>query len=173
MSTPLAPSLRYDQVRFHRGTRGFAAFVTAINGLVVLGLATAVFPASDLPDPAMAWAILLGLAGAIGHAVAIYGLVRGRAWSGSLVAYLAAAGIGVSVFALLMITRAGEDILGAGGQTTIGFFVWMIGSWLVAARFAHKPFATPRRRTAPAAVEPERIGEPVSARRGLTLSTAA
>ncbi|CAN5559991.1 hypothetical protein BH20CHL7_BH20CHL7_19690 [soil metagenome] len=47
-------------------------------------------------------------------------------------AYLAAGGIGVAVFALLMTWRAGESILGAGGETAVGFYVWMIGSWAVA-----------------------------------------
>ena len=28
-----APDRTYDPIRFHRGTRGFAAFFTALNGL--------------------------------------------------------------------------------------------------------------------------------------------
>ena len=39
-----------------------------------------------------------------------------------------------------MIARAGEPVVGASGASSIGFFVWMIGSWLVATRFALKPF---------------------------------
>ncbi|CAN5559996.1 hypothetical protein BH20CHL7_BH20CHL7_19700 [soil metagenome] len=48
----------WDPLRFQRGTRGFAAFVTALNALIVLGVAAVVAPASGLPDPAMAWVFI-------------------------------------------------------------------------------------------------------------------
>ena len=57
---------------------------------------------------------MLGTAAGIAHLVAVVGLVRARAWAPDAVTYLAMAGIGVAVFALLMIARAGEAILGAG-----------------------------------------------------------
>lgn len=56
-------------------------------------------------------------------------------------AYLAAGGIGVAVFALLMTWRAGEPMLGAAGGTAVGFYLWKIGSWVVAAWFVLKTFA--------------------------------
>lgn len=135
-----APDRTYDPVRFHRGTRGFAAFVTIINGLAMLAFGALVAPMSGVGSPLGAWLAIAGIAAGIAHLVGVYGLIRGRAWSGRLVAYLAAGGIGASVFAILLITRAGESILGASTATDVGFFVWMIGSWLVAARFALKPF---------------------------------
>jgi hypothetical protein len=137
-----APDRTWDPVRFGRGTRGFAAFVTLINGLVVLGFGAVVVPSSGVGSPLIAWLAIVGIAAGLAHLVAVYGLIRGRRWSGSLVGYLAAAGIGASVFAILLITRAGEPVLGATGATTVGFFLWMIGAWLVATRFALKPFRT-------------------------------
>lgn len=139
-----APDRTYDPVRFHRGTRGFAAFVTIINGLAMLAFGALVAPMSGVGSPLGAWLAIAGIAAGIAHLVGVYGLIRGRAWSGRLVAYLAAGGIGASVFAILLITRAGESILGASTATDVGFFVWMIGSWLVAARFALKPFRAER-----------------------------
>ncbi|MGK2851573.1 MAG: hypothetical protein ACSLFN_11765 [Candidatus Limnocylindrales bacterium] len=50
----MTPDRTWDPLRFQRGTRGFAAFVTAINGFVLLGVGAVVAPATDLPDPAMA-----------------------------------------------------------------------------------------------------------------------
>lgn len=137
-----APDRTWDPIRFHRGTRGFAAFVTIINGLAVLAFGAVVAPRSDVAYPLIAWLTIIGIAAGLAHFVAVYGLIRGRRWSGSLVAYLAAGGIGASVFAILMIGRAGEPVMGASDATAIGFFVWMIGSWLVATRFALKPFRT-------------------------------
>ena len=137
------PDRTWDPVRFHRGTRGFAAFVTIINGLAVLAFGLLVVPMSGIGNPLGTWLSIIGIAAGIAHLVGVYGLIRGRRWSGTLVAYLAAAGVGASAFAILMVARAGESIVGAGDGTAIGFFVWMIGSWLVAARFATKPFRTP------------------------------
>ena len=137
-----APDRTWDPVRFHRGTRGFAAFVTIINGLAMLAVGTLVAPRSDLGSPLVAWLTIVGITAGLAHLVAVYGLIRGRRWSGSLVAYLAAGGIGASVFAILMIARAGEPIFGASDASAVGFFLWMIGSWLVATRFALKPFRT-------------------------------
>ena len=158
-----APDRTWDPIRFQRGTRGFAAFVTIINGLAVLAFGAVVAPRSDIGYPLVAWLTIIGIAAGLAHLVAVYGLIRGRRWSGSLVAYLAAAGIGASVFAILMIGRAGEAILGASDATAIGFFVWMIGSWIVAARFALKPFRTataPRGTTASVTLPTPRFAAP-------------
>lgn len=133
----------YDAIRYQRGTRGFAAFVTALNGFAVLGLGAFVLPASDLPDPAMAWAVGSSVTAGVLHLVAVVGLVRARRWARDLVGYLAAAGIAATVFALLMVTRAQMPLGGPDLSSTAGFFVWMIATWGVAARFAFRSFAAP------------------------------
>jgi hypothetical protein len=143
------PDRTWDPLRFQRGTRGFAAFVTTLNGLAVLGVSAVVAPAAGLPEPLVSWIVILGVAAGIAHLVAVVGLIRARTWARNLVLYLAGAGIGVSAFAILMIARAGEPILGAGDTTALGFFAWMIGTWLVAARFAFKAFARPTTRRRP------------------------
>jgi hypothetical protein len=145
----MTPDRTWDPLRFQRGTRGFAAFVTALSGFTVLGVATLVAPSAGLAEPLVSWTVILGVAAGIAHLVAAVGLIRARSWGRDLVLYLAGIGIGVSVFSVLLIARAGESILGAGDATTVGFFAWMIGSWLVAARFAYKAFAAPTTRRMP------------------------
>lgn len=138
-----APDRTYDRVRFHRGTRGSAAFVTGLNASILLGLALFVTPSFGLSQPAASWFVIItGLAG-IGHLAAVVGLIRGRAWSGALVGYLAAAGIAVAAFGALA-TATGLEIVGAEGGTAVGFFIWMIGSWLVATGYALRPFTYAR-----------------------------
>jgi hypothetical protein len=129
----------YDRVRFHRGTRGFAAFVTGLNGGVVLGAALFVVPTLGLDSIAASWAVILGVAAGIAHFIAVVGLVRGRRWSARLVGYLAAAGIAVAGFGAL-VAATGVEVFGADRATAFGFFAWMIGAWAVAASFAFKPF---------------------------------
>ncbi len=138
-----APDRTYDRVRFHRGSRGFAAFVTGLNGAILLGLALFVTPALNLGQPASSWFVILAGGAGIGHFAAVVGLIRGRAWSGALVGYLAAAGIAVAGFGALAAVT-GLDIFGARQGTAVGFFIWMIGSWLVATRFALKAFTYTR-----------------------------
>ena len=142
------PDRSWDAMRFQRGTRGFAAFLTLINGFVTLGLATVVAPAAGLPEPLLSWIVIGGLAAGIVQLAAVIGLVRARRWARSAVAYTAAGGIGTAAFALLLLTRAGEPVLGAADQTAIGFFVWMIGTWLVATRFVFKAYGDPTSRPA-------------------------
>jgi hypothetical protein len=141
----MTPDRTWDPLRFQRGTRGFAAVVTALNGFVVLGFGAFVVPSAGLPAPADAWIATVAIAAGIAQLVAVVGLVRGRAWARNAVLYLAAAGVGAAVFGLLLVWRAGEPIVGSADQTTIGFFVWMIGSWLIAARFTLKAYGDPRR----------------------------
>ncbi len=129
----------YDPIRFHRGTRGFAAFVTLLNGLVVLGMSLAVAPTFQIPPLAATWVVLLGTAAGIAHLVAVVGLIRGRRWAASLVGYLATAGIAVAGFGALL-AATGMSIFAADRATAFGFFAWMIGWWLVGARYALKPF---------------------------------
>jgi len=133
----------YDPIRFHRGSRGFAAFLTALNGFVLLGLAFVVAPTFPLDAVSASWVVILaGLAG-IGHFAAVVGLIRGRTWSGALVGYLAAAGITAAGTAALL-AAVGVEVFGAEASTLLGFGIWMIGSWLLATRFALKPFTYER-----------------------------
>ncbi|HYH94120.1 MAG TPA: hypothetical protein VD763_13240 [Candidatus Saccharimonadales bacterium] len=141
----MTPDRTWDPIRFQRGTRAFAALVTFINGAIVLGVGLVVAPAADLPHPLAAWVIGVAIAVGIGHLVAVVALVQARPWAAQLVAYLAAVGIGAAVFAFLLVTRAGIDVLGAGGATTAAFLVFMTGWWLVGTRFALKAFAPARR----------------------------
>ena len=62
-----APDRTYDQVRFHRGSRGFAAFVTGLNAAILLGLALFVTPTLGLTQPASSWFVIVVGAAAIGH----------------------------------------------------------------------------------------------------------
>jgi hypothetical protein len=137
---------RYDPIRFQRGTRGFAAFWTALNGLAVLGLGAVVLPTSGLPDPAMAWAVGLAVSAGILHLVAVVGLIKARRWARDLVGYLAAAGIGVAAFGLLMVTRAEMPLGGPDLATTAAVFGWLIVTWSIAVRFAFKAFSMPASR---------------------------
>ena len=171
---PGAPSRAYDPVRFHRGTRGFAAFLTILNGFAVLAFGVAVVPSAEVGALGASLSIV-AIAAGLAHFVAVYGLIRGRAWSGTLVAYLAAAGIGAAVFAMLLVARAGESIMGAGDISTLGYFSWLIGTWLVAAAFALKPFRSPAasRTTSVLALPTPRVVEPVTAHRRAALRAAA
>jgi hypothetical protein len=142
--TPMNPHARkYDPIRFHRGARGFAAFLAGLNGFVLVGLAFVVAPTFALDQVAASWLVILAGAAGLAHFVAAVGLIRGRAWSGALVGYLAAAGITVAAITALL-AGVGVEIFGAEPRTTVGFGIWMIGTWLVATRFALKPFTYER-----------------------------
>lgn len=128
-----------------RGTRGFAAFVTGLAGLVVLAVGAVVLPATALDSLVLSWLVPLAVAFGLAHLVAAYGLIRGRAWSANLTGYLAAAGIGVAAYGLLL-TLTGADPFGATSSLSpgtawaegLGLLIWMIGLWSVAARYAWK-----------------------------------
>ena len=128
-----------------RGTRGFAAFVTVIAGLVVLGVGAVVLPTVALDTIAASWLIPLTVAFGLAHFVAAYGLIRHRTWGGRLVGYLAAIGIGIAAYGLIL-TLTGMDPFEAtsklpsdrAGAEGLGLLIWMIGLWLVAARYALK-----------------------------------
>ena len=47
-----APDRTYDRVRFHRGSRGFAAFVIGLNASILIGLAFFATPSIHLTQPA-------------------------------------------------------------------------------------------------------------------------
>ena len=145
-----------------RGTRGFAAFVTLLAGFVVLGVGAVVLPTTALDRLALSWLIPLTVAFGLAHLVAGYGLIRGRTWSGSLTGYLAAIGLGIAAYGLLLLLT-GQDPFGATSRLPsgrawaagLGLIVWMTGLWIVAARFAY------------------RAVRPVAARRGPTNAAAA
>jgi hypothetical protein len=126
-----------------RGTRGFGAFVIGLAGFVVLGVGAVVLPSLSFDRVAMAWLIPLTISFGIGHFVAAFGLIRRRVWSANMTGYLAAIGIGVASYGLL-VTLTGLDPFGAtstlpGDQARaegVGLLFWMIGLWLVSVRFA-------------------------------------
>ena len=126
-----------------RGSRWFASLVIGLAGFVVIGVGAAVLPTTGLDRLAMSWLIPMTVAFGLAHFVAAVGLVRGSGWSASLTGYLAAIGIGVAAYGLL-VTLTGLDPFGATSSLPaaearaqgLGLLVWMIGLWLVAARFA-------------------------------------
>jgi hypothetical protein len=130
-----------------RGTRGFAAFLVTLAGLVVLGIGVVVLPTISLDRVAMSWLITLSVVFAIAHVVAAVGLVRHSAWSPVLTSYVAAIGIGVAAYGLL-VTLTGLDPFGATSSLPadraraegVGLLLWMIGLWTVGARFAIRGF---------------------------------
>ena len=102
-----------------------------------------VLPATSLDSVVLNWLVPLAIAFGIAHFVAVVGLVRNRQWAARLTGYLAAIGIGVAAYGLL-VTITGLDPFGATSSLPahearaegLGLMVWMIGLWLVAARFA-------------------------------------
>jgi hypothetical protein len=138
-----APHSALPRYAHRRGTRGFAAFVVGLAGFVVLGVGAVVLPNLSLDVVAMSWLIPLTVAFGIAHFVAAYGLVRRRSWSVGLTGYLAAIGIGIAAYGLL-VTLTGLDPFGAtsslpGDQARangVGLLLWMVGLWVVAFRFA-------------------------------------
>jgi hypothetical protein len=149
--TPVSTLPRYAH---RRGTRGFAAIVTLLAGAVVLAAAVVAAPRAALDPAFTSWLVIGASIFGGAHVVASYGLLRRRAWSGALVGYLATIGIGVAVYGLLL-TLTGADPFGATSALPsdrawaegVGLLIWMIGLWLVAARYALKgvpPVGAPR-----------------------------
>jgi hypothetical protein len=132
---------------YRRGTRGFAAVAIGLAGFVVLGVGAVVLPNVHFDRLAMSWLIPLSVVFGIAHFVAAVGLVRRSDWSPGLTSYLAAIGIGVAAYGLL-ITLTGLDPFGATSSLPdnqaraegIGLLLWMIGLWTVGARFAIRGF---------------------------------
>ena len=123
-------------------------------GFVVSGVGMVALPASNLDRLALSWLIPLATAFGIAHFVAVYGLLARRDWSASVTGYLAAIGTGIAAYAVLA-TLTGLDPFEATSTLPsdqaradgLGLLVWMIGLWLVAARFALLAFR-------PASAEP-------------------
>lgn len=130
-----------------RGTRGFAAFLAILAGFVVLGIGALVLPTTTLDRIPMAWLVPASVAFGMAHFVAALGLIKRRPWSPTLVGYLAAIGIGVAAYGLL-VTLTGLDPFAATSSLPkeqaraegVGLLVWMIGLWAVAARCAIRAF---------------------------------
>lgn len=128
---------------YRRGTRAFAAVVIGLAGFVVLAFGAVVLPSTALDRLALSWLIPATVVIGIAHFVAAYGLVRRRSWAVALTGYLAALGIGVAAYGLL-VTLTGLDPFGATSSLPgnaaraqgFGLLVWMIGLWLVASRYA-------------------------------------
>jgi hypothetical protein len=128
-----------------RGTRGFAAFVTLLAGFTVLGIGAVVLPNSNLSSLALAWLVPLTVAFGIVHLVAAYGQIRGRDWSAPLTGYLAAIGLGVTTYGLLLVVTGLDPFkltstlpAAKASAEGVGLLLWMAGTWLVAYRFAVK-----------------------------------
>ena len=138
-----APVRAYDPIRFHRGTRWFAALVTAFSGIVVLALASLVTPSLPLDRSVATWVVLAGTVAGIAHLVGAAGLLRGRRWSAELIGYLAAAGIAVSLIVALL-TATDLDPFHVDRGTTVGVALWLSAWWLIAIRYAIRPFTFER-----------------------------
>jgi uncharacterized membrane protein YagU involved in acid resistance len=145
MTGPTTETARLPRYAHRRGTRGFAAVVSTLAGLMVLGVGAVVLPTTTLDRLALSWLIPLTVAFGFAHLVAAYGLIRRHAWSAALVGYLAAIGIGIAVYGLILMLT-GLDPFGATSSLPsdrawaqgFGFLIWMIGLWAVAARYAWK-----------------------------------
>ena len=151
-----------------RGTRGFAALVTGLAGFVVLAIGAVVLPNTKLDPVALSWLIPATVLFGLAHLIAVYGLIRRRTWSAGLVGYLAAIGIGVAGYGLIL-ALTGQDPFGATSTLPsdraladgLGLLVWMIGLWAVAARYAWKavgPLASASRQRPVASVRPMAAG---------------
>jgi hypothetical protein len=160
-----APTAAVPAHALRRGTRGFAAVVLFLTGLIVSAVTVFVLPATALGAAFLTILIPLAVVFAIAHFVAMYGLIRRRGWSAPLTLYLAAIGLGLAAFGCLVLVT-GLDPLGRPGAQAalesrvqvVGLLVWLAGSWIVAARFAVRGMAPPESRGEPAeASDPTRV----------------
>lgn len=132
-----------------RGSRAFGAFLIGLAGFVVFGVGAVVLPSITFDRLAMSWLIPLTVVFGIAHFVAAVGLIRRRAWSANLTGYVAAAGLGLAAYGLL-VTLTGLDPFGATSTLPsdraraegLGLLIWMAGLWALAARFARAVVAT-------------------------------
>ncbi len=138
-----------------RGTRGFAAVVLFLTGMIVFAVTAFVLPSIALSGTLLTALILLGIGFGIAHLVAIYGVLRRRPWAVSLTLYLLAIGLGLVAFGTLLLWAGVDPLAPAGAESTaqariqvFGLFVWLAGSWIVAARFVVRGMAPPERRAA-------------------------
>jgi hypothetical protein len=180
MAAVYAPRYAPSATPWHarrRGTRGFAAVVLFLTAMIVLSVAVVVLPATTFDRLSLTWLIGLGLTFGIAHLVAVYGVLRRRAWTTPLTLYLMAIGLGLVSFGLLVELTGGTLLPSATaawqGADVTGLLVWLAGSWIVAARFVLRGLAAPVTRpipTAARAVEPRSM---VAGRRTLSVGAAA
>ena len=145
-----------------RGTRGFAAVVLFLTGMIVFAVTAFVLPSIALSGTLLTALILLGIGFGIAHLVAIYGVLRRRPWAVSLALYVLAIGLGLVAFATLMLWARVDLLAPSGADSTaetriqvFGLLVWLAGSWIVAARFVVRGMAPPERRADPVATRVE------------------
>jgi hypothetical protein len=149
-----------------RGTRGFAAVVLFLTGMIVSAVTLFVLPSAAIAPGVLTILIPLAIAFSIAHFVAMYGLIRRRAWSVPLTLYVLAVGLGLAAFGCLLLLT-GLDPLGRPGAEAalesrvqiVALLVWLGGSWIVAARFAVRGMAPAERAAQPAAAvaDPTRV----------------
>ncbi len=148
-ATPSTGSVPRHALR--RGTRGFAAFVQFITGMAVLAVAVFVLPRSAVDPQLLTVLVPLAIVFGLAHLVAVYGVIRRRAWVVALSLYLLAIGAGAIGVGLVFLRAGIDPVTGGaaaagGGAQTLGLFAWLAGSWLVAARFTVRGMAAPEPR---------------------------
>lgn len=142
-ASPGASRAALPRYAHRRGTRGFAAFAIGLAGFRVARRRCRRAAQHGLRCLATSWLIPLTAAFGIAHFVAAYGLIRRRSWSPNLTGYLAAMGIDIATYGLL-VTLTGLDPFGAASSLPsdrawadgVGLLVWMIGLWVIAVRYA-------------------------------------
>jgi hypothetical protein len=147
-----APTAAVPAHALRRGTRGFAAVVLFLTGMIVSAVTLFVLPAAAIARIPLTILIMLAIVFVIAHFVAMYGLIRRREWAAALTLYLAAIGLGLVAFDSLLLAT-GFDPLGQPGAEApfegrvqvVGLLVWLAGSWIVAAWFAVRGMAPPER----------------------------
>ena len=103
-----------------RGTRGFAAVVLFLTGMIVFAVTAFVLPSIALPGTLLTALILLGIGFGIAHLVAIYGVLRRRPWAVSLTLYLLAIGLGLVAFGSLLLLSGRRRSARAGRRREHG-----------------------------------------------------
>lgn len=163
-AVPASPTGSVPRHALRRGTRGFAAVVLCLTAMIMFAVAFLVLPTSPLSRLALSWLIPLAIAFGIAHLVAVYGVLRRRAWVMALTLHLTAIGLGVAAFGVLL-TLTGADPFALTSALPadqaradgLGLLVWLIGSWIVAARFVATGMAPPVGRSVPAIDEPAAV----------------
>jgi hypothetical protein len=156
--TTTTPTAAVPAHALRRGTRGFAAVVLFLTGMIVSAVTLFVLPAAAIARIPLTIILVLGIAFSIAHFVAVYGLIRRRDWAAPLTLYLTAIGLGLAAFGGLLLVTGFDPLGSAGAEATfesrvqfVGLLVWLAGSWIVAARFAVRGMAPPELRP----VDPE------------------
>lgn len=172
MTATVPPTGSVPRHALRRGTRGFAAVVQFLAGMTVLSIAFLVLPGSAIDGRLLTVLVPLGIVFGLAHLVGVYGVLRRRRWAVSLSLYLLALGAGAVGVGLVML-RAGIDpvtgsqVVGGAGAQTLGLFVWLVGSWVVAARFTVRGMAAAERRPVDLDARAAELAREATARRGV------